>query len=380
MERKPDVIVVGAGIVGMTTARRLADEGRAVTLVERDRLGRSASRAAGGILSSLVPWDTPPALGEMMSLSMGILPGMAADLEADTGIDPELRRTGMLFLDCESVDAAVAWAEATGEACMVLEPADVPIYEPAAARTTGRSVIFPDRAQVRNTRFLDALGKDLARRGVKILERAGDCRLEAAGEGVAVHSPAHGRLAAPEVVLCAGAWSGELAKAVGLELPVIPVRGQMIWYQVPAAGIRHMILRGKKYVVPRAEGVILVGSTLEEVGFDDGVTPAARDELAAAAASIAPILGGTAIQGQWAGLRPGAPDGVPFVGAVPGLPGLWLNTGHARNGLNLAAGSARLLMDLMAGREPVLDPAPYDPGRRLALENESNYNLETTTA
>ena len=374
MAQVQDVIVVGGGIVGMLTARRLADEGHSVTLVERDRVGRGASRAAGGILSSLVPWESPPALADMMAVSMEILPELATQLENDTGIDCEFRRTGMLFLECENLDAAVAWAEAAGVAHRVLEPADVPTFEPAAARVEGRSLLLPDRAQVRNTRLLDALAKDLASRGVRILERAGDAAIATAGAGLAVTTPAHGRLVSAEVVLAAGAWSGVLAKDLGLELPIVPIRGQMIWFQVPAAGIRRMILRNRKYVVPREEGVVLCGSTLEEVGFDDRITEAAREELAAAAAAIAPILGATTIQGQWAGLRPGAPDNVPFVGAAPGVPGLWLATGHARNGLNLAAGSARLLADLMAGRKPCLDPAPYDPGRRLVLENESNYN------
>jgi glycine oxidase len=162
-------------------------------------------------------------------------------------------------------------------------------------------------------------------------------------------------------------YAAVVAKGLGLDLPVKPVRGQIIWYQAPEAGIRHVLIRNMKYVVPRQEGVVLVGSTLEDVGFDDRPTPEARAMLEEMAAQIVPLLGRLPVQGHWAGLRPGSPGGIPFTGAVPGIPGLWLNTGHHCYGLKLAPGSAALLAALMTGAEPPIDPAPFDPGARMAL-------------
>jgi len=368
MTRKPpDVLVVGGGIVGMLTARDLVKAGRTVTLIERDRVGHSASRAAGGMLSSMAPWDQPEALAAISALSLSMLAKLCVELENDTGIDCEYRRTGVLYLDCAQVEATRAYAEQTGERMRVLEPDEVVNLEPAAARVEGQSAYFPDLAQVRNPRLMDALAKDLRQRGVEILEDAGEVSLETDGTGVAVKTQAHGLLAAPDVVLAAGAWSGEVAKGLGLELPVKPVRGQIIWYQAPEAGIRHVLIRNMKYVVPRQEGVVLVGSTLEDVGFDDRPTPEARAMLEEMAAQIVPLLGRLPVQGHWAGLRPGSPGGIPFTGAVPGIPGLWLNTGHHCYGLKLAPGSAALLAALMTGAEPPIDPAPFDPGARMAL-------------
>ena len=368
MNRKPpDVLVIGGGIVGMLTARELAMAGRAVTLVERDRVGHSASRAAGGMLSSMAPWDQPEALAAISALSLPMLSELCTALENDTGIDCEYRRTGVIYLECAQIEATRAYAEHTGERMRVLEPDEVVNLEPAAARVEGKSAYFPDLAQVRNPRLMDALARDLRRRGVEILEEAGDVALERAGEGVAVTTTAHGRLTAPDVVLAAGAWSGEVAKGVGLDLPVKPVRGQIIWYQAPEAGIRHVLIRDMKYVVPRQEGVVLVGSTLEDAGFDDRPTAEAREMLEGVAKRIVPLLGRLPVQGHWAGLRPGSPGGIPYTGAVPGIPGLWLNTGHHCYGLKLAPGSAVLLKALITGEKPPLDPAPFDPGARMAL-------------
>ena len=366
-KRTPDVLVVGGGIVGMLTARDLVKAGRAVTLVERDRVGRSASRAAGGMLSSMAPWDQPEALAAISALSLPMLAELCVELENDTGIDCEYRRTGVLYLDCAEIEATRAYAEQTGERMRVLEPDEVVNLEPAAARVEGRTAYFPDLAQVRNPRLMDALARDLRQRGVEILEEAGEVSLEADGTGITVKTGAYGSMTAPDVVLAAGAWSGEVAKGLGLDLPVKPVRGQIIWYQAPEAGIRHVLIRNMKYIVPRQEGVVLVGSTLEDVGFDDRPTPEARAMLEEMAAKIVPLLGRLPVQGHWAGLRPGSPGGIPFTGAVPGIPGLWLNTGHHCYGLKLAPGSAALLTALMTGSEAPIDPAPFDPGARMAL-------------
>jgi glycine oxidase len=167
-------------------------------------------------------------------------------------------------------------------------------------------------------------------------------------------------------VVAAGAWSAPLLAPLGVDLPVRPVRGQILWYMLPRPVLGQMLMRDGRYVIPRQDGVVLVGSTVEEAGFDDSTTEEAGRDLREAAAAIMPLLGTLAVQGQWAGLRPGSPEGVPMIGAVPGFSGLWLNTGHFRNGVNLAPGSAELLEALLSGAQPALDPAPYDPARLLA--------------
>ena len=366
MSKLRDIIIIGGGAVGMLSARRLAVAGRKVCVVERGRPGRGTSRAGGGIMSPLVPWEAPEAVTRLAERSLPMLPRLAEQLVHWTGIDPEYRNSGMIHLDCPQPEAALDYARRNGLRVEALDAAGLAALAPAAARTDGPSLWFPDVAQIRNPRFLDALVADLERLGVEMLDRSGEVRLVASGAGIAVEAGRHGRLEAGAVVVAAGAWSAPLLDPLGIELPVRPVRGQILWYMLPRPVLAQMLMRDGRYVIPRQDGVVLVGSTVEEAGFDDSTTAAAAGELQEAAAAIMPLLGTLAVQGQWAGLRPGSPEGVPLIGPVPGFPGLWLNTGHFRNGVNLAPGSAELLEALLGGAAPPLDPAPYDPARLLA--------------
>jgi glycine oxidase len=374
MDTSADVIVIGGGAQGMISARRLAEAGRKVVLVERDRIGHGTSRAGGGIMSPLKPWAAAGPVSRLAEISLPLLPDLAAALQRDTGINPEYRASGMIYLDCEELEAALAFATRHGMRAELLDEAALAAVAPAAARSAGPSLFLPELAQIRNPRLLDALAADLRRRGVAVLEQAGEVRLVRSGDGVAVEAGPHGRLQAAATVVAAGAWSSPLVSGLGVQLPVVPVRGQILWYMLPRPVLSHMLMRGDHYVIPRHEGVVLVGSTVEHAGFDMSTTPEAADALRAAAARMMPLLGGLAAQGQWAGLRPASPDGIPLIGPMPGIPGLWVNTGHFRNGVNLAPGSAELLAALLGGTPPPLDPAPYDPAARMAQSGPDAYN------
>jgi len=172
-------------------------------------------------------------------------------------------------------------------------------------------------------------------------------------------------LQADDVVLSAGAWSGDLLRTLGLELPVEPVKGQMILFKCAEDFLPSMVLAKGRYAIPRRDGHILVGSTLEHAGYDKTPTDEALASLKASAIELLPELEGAEVVGHWAGLRPGSPEGVPYIGRVPGHDGLWLNCGHYRNGLVLAPASCQLFADLLTGVEPIIDPAPYAPEGRL---------------
>ena len=146
---------------------------------------------------------------------------------------------------------------------------------------------------------------------------------------------------------------------------MVPVKGQMILYKCAADFLPRMVLAKGRYAIPRRDGHILIGSTLEHSGFDKTPTDEALESLRASAAELLPELADMQPVAHWAGLRPGSPEGIPYIGPVPGFDGLWLNTGHYRNGLVLAPASCRLLADLMSGREPIIDPVPYAPAGRL---------------
>ena len=175
-----------------------------------------------------------------------------------------------------------------------------------------------------------------------------------------------GSVSAGRVIVCGGAWTGRLLAQAGVWLPVRPIKGQMMLFRTPlTSGCRQLlervVLADGRYLIPRADGRVLVGSTLEEADFDKTPTAAARASLHASAVAMLPVLAACEVEHHWAGLRPGSPDGVPFIGAVPGIRGLFINAGHYRNGLVLAPAATRLLVDQLLGREPIVDPAPYRP-------------------
>ncbi len=182
-------------------------------------------------------------------------------------------------------------------------------------------------------------------------------------EGV---STSRGLFKARCVVVAGGAWSAGLLAGVGVRLPVEPVRGQMILYRAEPGLVRHIVLHRGRYLIPRRDGRILFGSTLERVGFDKSTTEAALASLRTDAETLVPALADFPVEHHWAGLRPGSPDGVPFIAEHPGVRQLFVNTGHFRNGVVLAPASVRLLTELVLGQAPSLDPAPY----RLPLATE----------
>ena len=146
-----------------------------------------------------------------------------------------------------------------------------------------------------------------------------------------------------------------------MRLPVRPVKGQMIAYQAPPGLVQRVVLKDGRYVIPRSDGLLLVGSTLEEAGFDKATDEEALVSLKRSAENIIPALADCPVAHHWAGLRPGSPEGIPFIGALPDFPNVFINAGHYRNGLVLAPASTHLLVDQLLGRKPLMDPAPYQP-------------------
>ena len=166
-------------------------------------------------------------------------------------------------------------------------------------------------------------------------------------------------LTAARVLVAAGAWSRALLAPLGIDLPIRPVRGQVIEIAGAAGLLNTIVTHAHRYLLPRGDGRIVVGSTAEDVGFDASTTDDAGIDLKRYADALLPALTPLAVARHWAGLRPGSPDGVPSIGPVPEIPGLWLNTGHFRNGITLAPGSAELVAAMAAGAAPPLDPTPF---------------------
>lgn len=362
----PDMIVVGAGVVGMLTAWTLGQAGAEVVLLERGETGREASWAGGGIVSPLYPWRYSAAVANLAHWSQDFYPLLGDRLLADTGLDPEVHVTGLYWLDLDDQAEALAWAKANGRPLSEVDIDAVHEAVPVLGQGFARAVYMSGVANVRNPRLAKALREALVRLpNVSVQEQVEVTGFLQKGERVTGVLTEQGDFTAGSVVLAAGAWSGQLLARLGLELPVEPVKGQMILYRCAPDFLSSMVLAKGRYAIPRRDGHILVGSTLEFAGFDKTPSNEALSSLRASAQELIPALAGMQPVNHWAGLRPGAPQGIPFIGEVPGHQGLWLNTGHYRNGLVLAPASCQLLVDLMQKRQPIIEAAPYSPEGRL---------------
>ncbi len=361
-----DVVVVGAGLIGLGVAYELAKRGASVTVYDRAEPARAASWAGAGMLA---PFSEAMPDGDMVTLCRTALeryPSFVDELRVRTGVDARFRREGTLHVATHeaglaTLAVAAQTFRANGGEVAMLDRAAALVREPMLARDVAGALFVANEAQVDNRRLGRALTAACALLGVR-LERVETVALEAderRARGVRTNL---GFAAASTVVNAAGAWAGELAGVPQrVRVPVRPVAGEMLALAVPFGAFRSLVWLGHRYLVPRADGRLLVGATVEDRGFDTRVTAAGAHDLLDAALSIAPALAGFAVVETWAGLRPGSHDGRPYLGPTA-LDGYVVATGHFRNGILLAPLTAALVASAIAG-ETDAALAPFLPGR-----------------
>jgi len=365
MTRGADAVILGGGIIGAAIAYELAKEGRRVVLLEKGAVGRQSSWAAAGLLTPIHVAAYPAPLASLCSDSERLYERWIHDLAAP---EVEYRAGGALvplFDDRDEGDASAleAWRRKEHRPVERLDAAAALAMEPLVSREIRGALLLPDVAQVRNHRLTRALAEAAKRHGAEVRaesEAIGFLRVPGRVNGV---KTARGDLFANETVVAAGAWSGDLLAGVDLDLPVRPVRGQMVLLRGPAGALNKAVISHDSYLIPRSDGRILVGSTMEEAGFDATTTADGVSFLLARAKRLAPGVGNFAVETTWAGLRPATPDRLPYLGRPPGAEGLIVATGHYRNGILLAPVTAKIVSDLVARREPSRDLSPFRPGR-----------------
>ena len=361
--------IVGAGIVGSLLAKELLACGVEVTLFDQAAGGTEASWAGGGIVSPLYPWRYSQAITQLASKAQNIYPALCNELHASTGVNPEFNPCGMLMLDMQERKAALAWAQESKQDLKILNGSELYNAQAGLHEKFEQALWMPYVGNVRNPRLLQALRVFLRQQShftflpqhcVKKIHIKNNkfSHLEVtSGESKTLT-----RFAFDKIVVTAGAWSQALLQQCSVDIAVKPMKGQMLCLQKKTAGhspLKSIVLWQGKYIIPRLDGRIIAGSTLEDKGFDKQTDSQAQAEIVESIKEISPLLGEYVIEKQWAGLRPASADGVPVIGELPNAKNVHVNTGHFRNGLVLAPASALLHRQILLDQESEFDSSFY---------------------
>jgi glycine oxidase len=360
MTTTPDITIIGGGIIGLLTAREFIKAGATVTVIEKNELGQESSWAGGGILLPLYPWRQPDAITRLVIQSLKLYPALASQLTAETQIDPEWNPCGLLIVKNPDYTAAVNWCDANGI-----------LYRPASAdffyklnTLTDRPLWLPEIAQARNPRLVKSLKQELINKGVALIEHCELAAVTIDKNRITAINTTFGQFAVNRLIIATGAWTGQLFQqlfpAPISDAPKIsPVKGQMLLFDAEPEILSHMVLDGDRYLIPRRDGKILAGSTVEQDDFNKTTTKEARDRLNAFALDLLPSLKNFPIIKHWAGLRPGTEHGIPYIDKHPEIDNLYINAGHFRNGLAMGPASAQLMVNLVLNRPTQVAPEPY---------------------
>ena len=350
-----DVAVIGGGVIGLSLAWRLQRDGVSVLVVDKGEPGREATYAAGGMIAHCDPHN-PPALAGMIAGSARMYPEFVRELRDEGFESPDLRDAGTIaFLAGEESPSC--------DGARPLDDSEISRLEPLVT-LRGRAFFLPERS-VDPRKLASALEKAARRQGVDFVTGSPVTEVAVLGGQATGVRTAKSFYAAGVVVNCAGAWAAQI-KPFGA--PTRPVKGQMLCV-VPKSGthpagpmIRHTVRTPEVYIIPRSDGRIVVGATVEEAGFDKRVEPETVQRLHRAAEKVAPAIGQMRIHDAWAGLRPGSPDGLPILGPSSRT-GYYMASGHYRDGILLAPITARVMAQLLSGQATDFDLTHFSPLR-----------------
>ena len=364
MASNPDVIIVGGGVIGCSIAFHLAKSGARVLVLERGRLGAEASNAASGAIAGR---PGPDAFDRLETQSFQIFQTLAGELRELSGIDPELLKAGRLDAAFTSEEAkelqmGLKPYKEMGGMAEWLDHKAVRELEPALGESVLGGVLTHEVCGINNHRLTESFARAAMRWGAEIREGVEVAGLTSSGERVTGVQMYGGPVLADHVVLAAGAWSKALADSVGVALPVRPVRGQNINLQPAQGGLRVLIIADEGVLVPRNDGSILTGVTVEDVGFDNRVTAGGMRTILNRAFQIVPSLRDASINWTIAGLRPASADDLPVIGPVSGRQGLSIATAHYRSGISLAAVTGHLIAKHITQGDADLPPE-FSPDR-----------------
>lgn len=376
-EPLPDVVIIGGGVIGCSITYHLSLAGSRALVLEREHLAAGASGVAAGMLAPQVEAPFDDSFFALTLLGRDEHFPLAAALLDDVGLDVECRATGILRVALDEAERVelqrrLRWQTARGLRAEWLEPAELGDQEPLLAGATGRSLAgglwLPDEGQVRSPRLVQALAAASVKRGARFAEGTWAVGFDVGGDRIlGVRTPSE-TWHTETIVVAAGVWSADLAGAIGLALPVGPVKGQIVTLRALHRFPRQVIWSGECYLVPKADGQVVLGATEEDGNYDRRPTLAGLARLSEAVLEFLPAVGQFVVEGTWAGLRPAAPDRYPIVGRAPGYDNLVLATAHFRNGVLLGPLTGRWVSQLIQTGVAAPELAPFGPARFAAAD------------
>ncbi len=368
MAAAPDVLIVGGGVVGLGIAWRLAQRGAVVTVIDRGPMAGEASSHAAGMLVPLAEAEGPGPFLDLCLASRDLYPILAKELRERTGLDIEHAQNGLVETVIDVAEAGplatrLAWLQTLPFNVERLDTQALRAREPGISPGAAGGFFVPLEGWVTTPNLAQALTRAAHEAGVRLLPEHPLVAVEWQGSKATAVRAGGERIPAGRFVIAAGPWSGEVGNQFGLTIPVFPVRGQLIALDGQPPPIHHVIYGHRIYLVRWLSGDLIVGSTVEHVGFVKEVTAEGIAGLLAAAIELVPGLAGRAIRRVWACLRPGTPDELPILGRAPGLDNVFIATGHYRNGILLTPITADLMADAILDKPPSMSLHPFRADR-----------------
>ena len=362
------IAVIGAGISGLMSALELVEHGCTVSIFDQNAAGQAASWAGGGILSPMYPWRYALEVNLLAQHAKPMYQHWNQKLQNITEVDFQIHETGMLIFDQDDFKIGLDYAEQHHQpyqTAKLLNQQQIQSINPRINTTFQSAIYFSQLANIRNPRLLQSIIGYLKQHpAVQWHEYQNICQLDIQNDQVqSIQSQKGQKYFADHFLITTGAWSQHWSKQLRLEIPIKPIQGQMLLFKSPENWLPTMCMNKVMYMIPRQDGHIVCGSSMLDIGFDTTCSSEIQQNIQAAVFAMAPELKQFPLVKQWAGLRPGSPDGIPYIGQVPHVENLWLNTGHFRNGLCMAPASAKLLRELILGQNTFVDAKPYSPNR-----------------
>ncbi|MGG3873041.1 glycine oxidase ThiO [Brevibacillus laterosporus] len=374
MKSCSDIIVIGGGIIGLAIATELAPVGMTVTLIEKGVFGGEASVAAAGMLAPLKEFTKPGPLLDMGIRSLELYKNWVLELKEATGIDCQLSTAGILTvamtdMEEEWLQERYQWQKSEGYDIRLLSGKEVQKQEPHLSKMVRQAIYSSHEADINNRLLVEALVIQAKNRHVRLLQNTAVIRLKHTGRKMTGVVTEKGELEANHVIVAAGAWTADILRQVGVNVPVYPVRGQIAAVDSNHLPLSHVVFGKNGYLVPKQDRRIIVGATEDLAGFDRSSTVYGVSKVLTGAMSIVPAISEAPFLQAWAGLRPATADGHPILGPVPNWSGLTLACGHYRNGILLAPITAKLIAEYVSSDETE-HMNPFLPNRFSLVSSE----------